>query len=206
MKAKRNIILLLAVSFMALQCVQFQETERRTPLPEAAFQECRLPAMEPEFINFHMANWPEARELMEQELENSPALTMASADGQSNSPLRLRISIEGFPTGKHLADFMEEDPFAFTWRRLSQIAFRWSFGIVPIYEPRERVFLFEIWDGNQRIRQYRYFHRYHVLVGLPALLVAPFVDSRSIEEEAREVMASFKEDACFHPVYALNEN
>ena len=154
--------------------------------------------MEPEFVNFHMADWPDARATILEELESRPAL-LPIADGN----MRLRIVIQGFPTGKHHADFMEGDPFAFTWRRLSQLAFRWSFGIIPIYEPRERIISFEVWDGQRKLRQYTYVNRYHVLVGLPAILAAPFVDSRSIEEEAKAATAYFLEDACLHPVYAL---
>ena len=167
-------------------------------MPDQKTESCELPAMQPEFVNFHMANWPDAQKSILEQLQSRPSLLPIS-DGR----LRLRIIIEGFPTGKHHADFMEGDPYAFTWRRLSQAAFRWSFGIIPIYEPRERTFSFQVWDGSRKLREYKYVNQFHVLVGLPAILAVPFVDSRSIEEEAVQATSYFLEDACFHPVYAL---
>jgi len=191
-------IQILPLTFLLLNCVQFQSTELRPVLPDSEVQGCELPAMHPEFVNFHMADWPDAKSTILEELQSRPTLLPIS-----EGAMRLRIVIQGFPTGKHHADFMEGDPFAFTWRRLSQMAFRWSFGLIPIYEPRERMISFEVWDGARKLREYSYVNRYQVLVGLPAILAVPFVDSRSIEEEARDATAHFLEDACNHPVYAL---
>lgn len=186
---------------LASSCVQFQVEEDR-PLSPAdgrnAF--CQLPSMEPEYVNFHMGKWPEARQIIHERLSSTPGLIATSSHGNG---LRLRIVMEAFPVGKHHADFLEGDPFAFTWRRLSQAAFRWTFGIIPIYEPREQKLSFQVWQGNTRIRQFEYVSNTHVLVGLPAIILTPFVENRDVVDRADRMSMYFLQDACFHPVLAL---
>ncbi|MCB1138169.1 MAG: hypothetical protein KDK23_05400 [Leptospiraceae bacterium] len=196
---KKPFPFILIALLLPLACVQFQTEQPRIPAGGDNQFNCGLPSFQPEFVNFHMEDWPDAREKIEQELSEVPGLLPVS---NAKGDLRLRITIEAFPRGKHHADFMEGDPFAFTGRRLSQLAFRWSFGIIPIYEPRERKFTFEVLQGNRK-RVYEYISHNHVLVGLPAIFVAPFVDSQDVVEEAERVTHYFLEDACYHPTLAL---
>ncbi|MCB1170989.1 MAG: hypothetical protein KDK25_11660 [Leptospiraceae bacterium] len=197
---KKILPLILLAPLLSVACVEFQTAEERIPAHLDKHFNCGLPSFQPEFVNFYMDDWPDARAKIEEELSAVPGLLSASS---GKGDLRLRITIEAFPRGKHHADFMEGDPFAFTGRRLSQLAFRWSFGIIPIYEPRERKFTFEVLDGNHPKRVYEYISHNHVLVGLPAIFVAPFVDSEGVVEEAEKVTAYFLEDACYHPALAL---
>ena len=200
---KKPFPFILIALLLPLACVQFQTEQPRIPAGGDNQFNCGLPSFQPEFVNFHMEDWPDAREKIEQELSEVPGLLPVS---NAKGDLRLRITIEAFPRGKHHADFMEGDPFAFTGRRLSQLAFRWSFGIIPIYESRERKLTFEIWEGDSLRQSYDYTTHYYVLVGLPVLFLAPFFDAPDIRADALEKTQRFMVDACNNSSYAFGVN
>ena len=163
---------------------------------------CQLPRFEPEFINFYLEDWPAARKIIDSELRN-PQLALVSTGTESR---RLRIIMEAFPVGKNHAEYLEGEPYQYAGRRLSQTAFRWTFGIIPIYESRERKLTFEIWEGDSLRQSYDYTTHYYVLVGLPVLFLAPFFDAPDIRADALEKTHRFMVDACNNSSYAFGVN
>lgn len=179
---------------------QVQQAEQSPQAPQAAQGEQARNAMQTEQFGKTQALYSR------QKSARDFAMRQVGESNTNESRIRLRVIFEAFPRGKHDSDYLEIEPGHYSVRRLSQIALRYTFGILPIYQKVERTLTFELWQDHRLIGSYIYTSSFHEIFGLPGLLLYPFEDGNDLNQDFKGITLRFLQDVKNNPSILRNQN